>query len=64
MAAMVIYLLLLGLTTVRRILEIRSGVGNNEDRDLFPDEVIMWPEDLEYFRQYTRLPGSTRCCGC
>ena len=64
MATMVIYLLLLGLTTIQRILEIRSGVDNKEDRDLFPDEVIIWPEDLEYFRQYTRLPGSTRCCGC
>jgi hypothetical protein len=43
----------------KRKLEIKSGVGKNGDVDLSALEETMWPEYLEYFRQYTRLPELT-----
>jgi hypothetical protein len=43
----------------QRKLEIKSGVGKNGDVDLSALEDSMWPEYLEYFRQYTRLPELT-----
>jgi hypothetical protein len=43
----------------QRNLEIKSGVGKNGDVDLSALEETMWPEYLEYFRQYTRLPELT-----
>jgi hypothetical protein len=46
----------------RRRLEIRSGAGKNGDVDLSTLEEMMWPEYLEYFRQYTKLPELTVDC--
>ncbi|CZR65718.1 uncharacterized protein PAC_15618 [Phialocephala subalpina] len=43
----------------QRKLEIKYGVGKNGDVDLSAVEEAMWPEYLEYFRQYTRLPELT-----
>jgi hypothetical protein len=43
----------------QRKLEIKYGVGKNGDVDLSALEETMWPEYLEYFRQYTRLPELT-----
>ncbi len=45
-----------------RRLEIRSGAGKNGDVDLSTLEEMMWPEYLEYFRQYTKLPELTIDC--
>ncbi|KAH6710604.1 hypothetical protein BKA61DRAFT_658496 [Leptodontidium sp. MPI-SDFR-AT-0119] len=55
------------LSTCRRSLqrlEIKSGAGKNGDVDLSTLEETMWPEYLEYFRQYTRLPELTVDCFC
>ena len=40
-------------------LEIKYGVGRNGDVDLSTLEETMWPEYLDYFRQYTRIPELT-----
>lgn len=43
----------------QRKLEIKYGVGRNGDVDLSTLEESMWPEYLDYFRQYTRIPELT-----
>ena len=43
----------------QRKLEIKYGVGRNGDVDLSTLEEDMWPEYLDYFRQYTRIPELT-----
>ena len=43
----------------QRKLEIKYGVGRNGDVDLSTLEETMWPEYLDYFRQYTRIPELT-----
>ncbi|CZR70007.1 uncharacterized protein PAC_19908 [Phialocephala subalpina] len=45
-----------------RRLEIKSGAGKNGDVGLSMLEETMWPEYLEYFRQYTKLPELTVDC--
>ena len=45
-----------------RRLEIKSGAGKNGEVDLSTLEETMWPEYLEYFRQYTKLPELTIDC--
>jgi hypothetical protein len=46
-------------TQRQRKLEIKCGAGKNGDVDLSALEESKWPEYLEYFRQYTRLPELT-----
>ena len=43
-------------------LEIKSGAGKDGDVDLSTLEETMWPEYLEYFCQYTKLPELTVDC--
>jgi hypothetical protein len=43
----------------QRRLEIKYGIGRNGDVDLSTLEETMWPEYLDYFRQYTRIPELT-----
>jgi hypothetical protein len=45
-----------------RRLEIKSGAGKKGEVDLSTLEETMWPEYLEYFRQYTKLPELTIDC--
>lgn len=49
----------------QRELEIKCGVGRNGDVDVSTVEETMWPEYLDYFRQYTRIPELTvQVMGC
>jgi hypothetical protein len=43
----------------QRKFEIKYGVGRNGDVDLSTLEETMWPECLDYFRQYTGIPELT-----
>jgi hypothetical protein len=40
-------------------LEIQYGVGRDGDVDLSALEETMWPEYLEYFCQFTKIPELT-----
>ena len=46
-------------THSQRTLEIKYGVGRNGNVDLSTLEATMWPEYLDYFRQFTRIPELT-----
>ena len=43
----------------QRRIEMTYGVGRNGDVDLSSIDDTMWPEYLDYFRQYTRIPELT-----
>ncbi|KAF4624146.1 hypothetical protein G7Y89_g14025 [Cudoniella acicularis] len=43
----------------QRTLEIKYGTGRNGDLELSALDENLWPEYLEYFRQYTKFPELT-----
>jgi len=46
-------------TQGQREIDIKYGVGRNGDVDLSTLDETMWPDYLDYFRQYTRIPELT-----
>ena len=50
---------MLKVVQVQRKLKIKYGVGRNGAVDVSILEETMWPEYLDYFRQYTRIPELT-----